>query len=494
MQPFSHTATLPRPVVILTVVAIGLFAAQLLLGTELYFAAGVLAALLIVVFTCQCIGFATVGGVLIAAFAVRYLVFAQVVKTAYGQPGHTNLAAPETTIAVILVGTISMCLAALVVSRVLGERTIIRFQTSPDTLAWVRDFSFVIGIAVVLTSRAGGDGQFGGALGIAKQLTNLGYFAIMVETFRVLTLTGGKRSLSPYLIGMIAIFTLLGFSQNSKTGIALPYFAYLLAAIGHRGAMSRRQIVATVIGGMLFAGLIYPMVHILRALTERVGISAEFGLAFELLSDALAGPDFFNDLWSMMDSAPDESVYAQGLNYLGARDHLVGRFLLIANTDTIVNAVNADGIYGPALIRAGLDSAKPHFISPDKLQGSTGDVVTWYYGLRTWGEVGYPANGLLADCYAALGWLGVAVLPFCLHAALLTLLQLPGRRAGGNLVGIFLVLINIQPFCEANIQQTVTSILRGMPQYIVAIVGLFLLVDFIGARRGRAARAAAPGA
>ena len=492
--PFVSTA--PNKILTALVGGAGvLFVAQLILGTAFYFAACVLIALLVAIFTCRRIGLDTIGGVLIAAFAVRYLLFSQIIKTAYGQPGDSNLAAPETTIAVLLVGIVSMCLAALVVARMLGDRQLIIFRQAPENLSRVRDISFLIGFGVLVVTRSGdaSNTQFGGLVGFAKQLTNLGYFAIMVETYRVLVLTDGRRTLSTYLLVMLAALSIIGIAFNSKTGIIQPYLAYLLASIIYRRTITPRQLVVTVVGVLVFVAFVYPIVHILRAYTERGGITAELGMVVGLLTDALASPRFFNDLWEMMKSTPDNSLYAQGLNYLGSRDDLLSRFLLIANTDTIVNAVNVDGPYGPDLIRAGLDTAMPYFVAPNKLQVSTGDIVTWYYGLRTWGEVGYPANGLLADCYAALGWLGVAVIPFIIQIAFLTFVQSAGRHATGNLIGAFFLLINFHPFCEANIQQFITNILRGTPQYMIAIVGMFLIVDFFKPRRARLARAESPG-
>jgi hypothetical protein len=137
---------------------------------------------------------------------------------------------------------------------------------------------------------------------------------------------------------------------------------------------------------------------------------------------------------------------------------------------------------------AGIDSALPHFIRPNKMQNSMGDVVTWYYGLRSWGYVGYPANGLLADCYAALGWMGVIVVPFVLQLLLLAQLQLAGRQVAGNLVGAFLLLLNFHIFGEANIQQYITNIIRGVPQYFVLIIALYYLSDLIQSRRERPER------
>lgn len=471
-----------------------LLIAQLLIGTAPYFAVAVYVSLLVVILTLRVIGFATIAGVLIGYFAFRYLVLSQVFKTLYGQPGQTNLAAPETTIFVLLVGITAMCAAAVVVSVLQRDRKVISLDFSPSTLTHVRNICFAIGFIILLStggmsSSESGEAQYGGLVGVIKQFSSLSYFAVMAETWRTLKRTDGKVSVSPSLVFMLAALSFVGLTVNSKFGVAQPFIAYLLASVAFRRRISRRQIAVSAFGAVLFIGAVYPIIHILRAYNDRADITMELSSMAEFVSESLADPSFIFRQWDQLKATPDDTVYAQGLYYLGSSDDLLGRFLLIANTDTIVSAVNHDGPYGMGLVLAGIDSSIPHFLSPDKLQNSTGDIVTWYYGLRRWGMIGYPANGLLADCYAALGWAGVVIIPFVLLVLLLGQLQLAGQRIAGNLLGAFLLLINLHSFGEANIQQYITTILRGLPQYLFAIVASTYFVNaLLGRHRVRATR------
>src|SRR5271169_5878747 len=76
--------------------AILLLVCQLLMGTSIYFAAGVFLTLLMVIFTWRLVGFGSIAGLLIAVIAFNFLVVSQIAKTIYGQPGETNISAPET--------------------------------------------------------------------------------------------------------------------------------------------------------------------------------------------------------------------------------------------------------------------------------------------------------------------------------------------------------------------------------------------------------------
>lgn len=478
-------------VAILISAATALFLIQLAIGTTFYFSALIYTSFLVSILTLRIIGFTSIAGILLSFFVLRYLVFSQVIKTLYGQPGHTNLAAPETTVAVLLVGLISMCAAAIIVSRLIGEKQFVSFNPEPSTLVHVRNICFGMGILTVLLASSfsfseSGDAQYGGIVGIAKQVSSISYFAVMAETWRVLMLTNGRRSLSRYLPIMLGILFVIGIASNSKTAILFPFMAYLLASIAYRRGISKQQLALVAAGVVGFTLVIYPLIHVMRGISERSGSLIELSTISEFVTKSISNPNYFYDQWDSLKAVPDDSVYAQGLHYLGSSDELLSRFLLIANTDIIVNAVNNDGMYGPGLIIAGINSSIPHFITPNKQQGSMGDVVTWYYGLRTWGLVGYPANGLFADCYAALGWLGVVIIPFSILIFYFSELQLTGTRFAGNLVGAFFVLITLNSFVEANIQQFISTVVRGLPQYFFLILAIFYSVDILlGRRRSR---------
>lgn len=472
--------------------AVFLLFCQLLVGTDFYFAAAVFAYHLVVLFTLRSIGFGSVAGILIGWMAFTYVSLAEVLKTFYGQPGDSNLAAPDVTITVLLVGTASVCAAAVVAAHILRDRRIVRVRTEPRVLEQARNLSLAIGLLFLIVNMSAGvtdTGQIapGSFTAIARQFGGIIYLSIIAETWRVLAVSQGRRSLSPTLVLMLIGLIAVGFFFNSKAGMAYPVVIYLFASAAYRRYLTRRQLLMTaaaLAGGIFIA---YPAVQLLRAHRDLAG-RVSFDTATEFLDQMLTDPQGLIDEWAAYKRRPDDSLYGRGLAYLGENDDLLGRFTLIANTDVIVAAVYQGDPYGWALIGRGLEMLMPTFLDPDKPREDTGDILTWHYGLRSWGVNGNPTTGIFADCYAALEWGGVAVIPFLVMLGLLTELQLSGRAIGGNLVGTYFTFQYLHPFVEDTLSNMVAAVIRGFPIELAFVLLIFYMADVLVDRRFRPKR------
>lgn len=469
--------------------AVLLFVAQVILGTSVTFAAEVLLAIVAVILTLRIIGWGSIAGILIAYFCFRYVIFSQVIKTLYGQAGDSRLGAPETTIGVIFVGICTMCFAALIVSHLFRGKTFVRIDPSVDVLKHVRNISIVIGAIAILIGRYsnGGDSaevDYGGIGQIAHQLGSLVYVSILAETWRVLKMTEGRRSTTPLLYCLIGGLTMLGIIADTKEGTAAPLLIYIIGSASYRYRITRSQLI--VIGSALFGGVlfVYPAIQLLRTQANslvQVPVSVTIGFIY----DSILNPTDFFRAWSQTRDLPRTDLYAEALNYLGDFDDLEGRFMLIANTDVIVAAVNDSGPVGMELATTGLGQLVPTFINPDKSRVFTGDYVTWYYGLRSWDVRGAPTIGLLADTYATEEWAGVIVLTFIFMFAFFFELGISGMTLRQNFMGAFLLYLYFHQFSEGNIAGFESDILRYLPIYFLMV---FILVRFAETLSNREAR------
>ncbi|HVB81193.1 MAG TPA: hypothetical protein VNE82_14740 [Candidatus Binataceae bacterium] len=470
-----------------------LLIAQLAVGTSVYFAAGVFVTLMIVVFTWRFLGIGNVAGLLIAVMATNYLVVSQILKTLYGQPGDSNLGAPDTTILVLLVGFSATCAAAILVTTLIGKRRVIAVDPSPTVLLYLRNITLGIGLVFVIYNRiadSGTDGsaQYGGFYAISHQFSGIIALPILAETWRLLMLSKGQRSLSVFNIALMIAIAVFGFISNTKEGTIAPFVLYLATTVAYRCYVTRGQIITAIAGAIVFVFLLYPAVQIMRSDRTATGITAETATEFveTTLSDPLA---FFRRFQQFQAVIPPNDLFTQSLAYLGTYDELTGRFLLIANADVVVNAVNADGPFGIGLWTMGIEQAVPTVLYPDKPRDDTSDIVTWYYGLRDWHVVGSPAIGLFAESYAIAELPGVVFLSFILMAIFFFELELTGTTIVRNFLATFFFFNFLHAFSEQSADGIAFQILRNIPIYYAIILGAVFLADvFAGRHTGRRVR------
>lgn len=465
-----------------------LFIGQLILGTSIYFSLGVYLSLIVTIITLSIIGFTSIAGMLIEYCIFRFLIFSQIAKTLYGQPGDSNLMAPDTTISVLLIGTTSICVAAILVSRFLRGSALIQQKVSPEILVHVRDISFVLGIICLAVIEFGsqtesGEGSYGGISGLAHQFSGVANLSVLAEAWRVLTVSEGRRSTSFRLYLILGVLTACGIAAGSKTSIAMPFLTYALGCFAFRRSVTKPQILlgaSIMVFGIL---ILYPLTNLSRNYISVTG--SRVAAVGELLDRILDDPGYLFNEWNVIKSQPilERSLMQQGLYYLGVDDPLLERFLLIANTDVIVNAVNTDGPFGfEAVVGHGFELVLPTFLAPNKTRVDIGDQITWYYGLSTPGVLGFPTIGFFASCYATLEWLGIIVIPLLIMIPLFLEVQLFGAGVFGNVFGVYLLLENFHSFGEMGVESGIQSIFRNIPLDVVVIIILFYVANLLSVR------------
>lgn len=466
---------------------------ELIAGTSFYFALCVFLSIIALIVTLRLIGIGSVAGILIASLEFRHLIFSQIMRTWSAQPADGDLLAPNTTITVILFGTVAICAAALLAHALIGRRKIIAARCPPERLRLARNLSLGFGLLFALLhayfqrSTDGGGPQYGFLNGLASIMGNLVYFAVYLETWRVLERSNGVRSTSTTLYWMLGPLTVWGFYANSKLGVALPFTSYLLAAMVYRQRITKNQtlaVAAVVVGGLMLVG---PGVEILR--TERDPMTGYLTTkqVLDFAERMVTDPESIRQEWTTLKEiqASGDSLFNTE-HYLG-NSNILERFAFISVTDTIVNAVNEDGPYGWGLVTDGFELIFPSFLNPDKPRVWTGDLMTWHYGLRSWGVTGNIATGIFADSYALAEWPGAFLAPFVLVFLFLLGAQSGGTSLRGNFIGAYFVVAYFHAFTEQGVEGLITIIFREVPTILVFLVGIFSLAEGIATRRGRAA-------
>lgn len=474
----------------MTIASFILFIFQLTLGTSVIFSTEVFTALLLTFATLRIIGLFTITGIFVFACVFRFLLFSQFMKTVYGQAGDSNLLAPETTITVISLGTITMCASAILVSLILRNTQIIKEGNKLDTLPKIRNISIILGsifpLIIILggTDTDTGEMARGGIVGWAHQFANIGYLAILAETFHVLNKSQGRRSISLYLLAAMGLLMAFGIADARKATIAQCLMSYFIACICIRKSITKQQIMATVLLATFGVTIVYPIINLSRS---TIGITgSRLTSVLEIIDRVIDDPSELYTMWEIQNSRPvlELDRMTQGLFYLGFDDALLERGLLIANTDVVASAVDEDGVFGIGGITDGFKLLLPTFLSPNKPKFSHGDQVTWYYGLRPYDLVGYPTLGFFGSCYATLGMFGVFLLTFCILFPMFFLLQISGRKIQqGNMLGIYLLVSNIPDFGEMGIDAAIIKVLRNIPLDIASVIIIFYVANLLSIHR-----------
>lgn len=475
----------------LLAIALIFMCAQLYLETPVYFAGGVFGIFLTVILTLRHIGFASIAGILILFQFFCQIGYSQIAKIVAGAPGQSNLQTPVTTIEINLIGTASFCAAAILIHSVLKRHKILAFNPSIERLAYVRNITFPLGMFFLIYAWAFGasdDGErdYGGLVGISNQYSYIVYLAVLAETWRILRVSEGRESLSRMLIFILAVLELRGFMQNSKLTMAAPILMYFAASISYRAYVTRPQLMALGVSACLGVFLVYPMIQVSRSMIGATGLSVE--AAGEFLNRMIDNPgSVFEEFQEMREeNSEDVSDFTAGLGYLGRADDLETRFVMISTTDMIAHAAENQGLYGSGLITEGFESAMPTFLYPDKPRTDTADELVWYYNLRPCCDPAYPTIGYFADSFAALGWLGVVVIPFFCGLVFFLEVQVGGTAIRGNFIGLYLMQKDFFFIGEGgNIAWFVIETIRNIPLDIMAIFAIFYAASSLG--KGRAA-------
>jgi hypothetical protein len=391
------------------IVALFLLFAQLLDGTDPVFAFLACVSLVFSALAFNLLdGLGTVSGGFVFFMAIPTFVILLFIKVFTWEPTNRHFEHPMLTITATALGWAGIMIAAGLSRRFITPKNIVRFTARDlENLKNTSAGLLVIGLTsqVLLSNfNTGGTGTIWTAL---NQLNIFIPMATILATYYEITISRGERSMNWVVLVSILYVAGFGFIAASKQGMYTPFLSYFLvcAALDFR---FRPLPVIAILGWLAFAvGFMFPWAQYARATTRQATFTGTVEATVNLLRNPQTIPAMYQ--WYSDSLKSNEEVNQVSLCY----DHphgLLDRESLICQDDRLIALTQHTGPVGPDYLIAGFEMVVPHFLWPNRVTLSLGNI----YGRET-GEAGSEdyatavAFAPIGDAYREFGWSGIIV-------------------------------------------------------------------------------------
>jgi hypothetical protein len=434
---------------------------QLLLGTNLVVLSLALLACLAGFAAFRLVGPYHSAAWLAFFFVLGNVLVALVAKTVFLQPLDSYLFAPLDSFLILAIGS-SLLLAAFLVSLVVPVgKPIFKPLVDKQRLRFVSTWTFFLGSAFWFLNRQFQDPD-GSGFGGVSVFWNLVLMAVIARTALLLESTNNKKSIDGFLLFILACAGLMGLIDNSKAEVALPVVAYFATSVFYRGGMTRRQLLAGVLGLLMMIAIIGPLIHTYRIL----GIQ---GLPWRqrvvLIERGVKEVVARGDLTRYQKLATGEFVEGY-YNYFGAGrgQMFLGRYAAIQQIDPVIATVERSGVIGGAVVWPSFQRLIPSFVYPNKPKYIEGYILLVKLGLIHPEGGKFPTVPLLAQTYASYGMAGVLLITFLTFTAFMLVLKKFGWHLHRNIFAIFFFSVFIVVYAnQGDLGQYAESALRTFP-------------------------------
>jgi hypothetical protein len=364
-------------------------------------------------------GFSRASGTYIFSFATLTAIIGVLWKIVLGEPGDSNLTAPNATLGTYVLGMAMMIVALFFSHRIIGK--------SRGLPALVRTDKVNLGLASIgclianqITVWANeflphGSGSLVNAINQASVFLPLGIILGTVHTIRT---TGGRRSVNLvtiYSMGLIFVFS--GLIYYSKQGMFTPFICWLVAAASQRYRLRPWQVAALGAFAVYSIMILSPLSQVGRA---NVPEDADNWKRAELTTDLLTHPkrlraEAGQDAEPL---APGEVLPSFQRGYFDTPQGLLDRLNMISADDRLVAFTLQGHTDGYQRLIFYFINWIPHFIFPAKDQyAPPGGSLAGNYYAHEMGTLLSPddtSTGIsfspTAEAFHLEGWLGIGVL------------------------------------------------------------------------------------
>lgn len=429
----------------------------------------------------------TVAGWLAFFFILGNVLIALVAKTLLVQALDSRLYAPLDSFLVLTAGSIEMLFAVAFALTVPVGKPIFRPLTNLQLLAWLSNWTFVLGMLLWFLDRLSQDPE-GSGFGGFGVFWNLLLMAVIARTALILERTGGRRSIDTRLAAILVACVAVGIIDNSKTHVALPIVSYFATSLFFRQGLALRQLAVGIFGLAVLATLISPLIHAFRALgIQEVSWTQRVALIERGVVDLTAPGQLqrYEQLAAQQFTSGYYDYFGDGSGQM-----VLGRYASIQQIDPVIARVSRQNALGGSVIWPAFSRLLPSFIFPDKPR-----YIESYGALVRLGLIDpeggkYPTVPLLAQSYAGYGTVGLLLIPLFAFIAMLLALKKLGWTLYRNVFGIFFFCVFVPIYAnQGDLGQYAGSVLRNFP--LLGAV-LWLLIHAFQGRAKRSLRRVLP--
>ncbi len=399
------------PTVLLTTVLL-LAIGELVCGTSVQFVLMMVVTLLSIGLTYNMLGgLGSLSGLVFASLALRWVVISQFAKVLLLQAADSHMEVPVLTATVYAVFFISLATGVFLFGRVrlklprpiepttASDSTILYLIALPAGLAGVILFNIS---NVVYSNGVDTNTQFNSyhSLGVALEL--MLSFALVIAVDARIRKTGGRHSFGIAAFLPFAVMVLSGFINTVRSGFANPILFYLITCYFRGYRFRLRHFVGACCSVLLFIAFLSPLELYSRGVVAGLGMEERIYQSFYVLRTAD---------WSQIRAATETSgLSSQDEDYYGLDWTVVLSRVSRIRMDSNLVAAGARSHYGFSAIKTDLLVQVPHFLYRNKPEYGSADFLGRFSGVSA--DVAgntEPAFTMVADSFAAFGWLGVVV-------------------------------------------------------------------------------------
>lgn len=329
---------------------------QLTLGTSLVFAGLSLTIFLLMPFSYRLYREAdSIGAILLLCTFGKLFIIAQWIKIGFLQPGDTNLARPNETAFILLLGLVAFFGAGFLMRLILPMIRVRLLKVETD-----RSFLLMLGLSVFVIAAAASvvrhligidrlsifdadDPELRGhGLVIWNYLAALLPLSSAVFTARNMLHSSGRRFLDTYVLLSLVGSVLLGVWDNSRTvmfsGVVTAYLTYL----SYGGRVRSLHIAVTLVGALVMSNFIFPFIDLQRGLPRTLSptefMTESINLAVDVVTVGRDTQESGASLSDMYESWTTRLYYGDPTGFLD-------RFSP-SQVDEVVDYVMENGFFG----------------------------------------------------------------------------------------------------------------------------------------------------
>ena len=357
-------------------------------------------------------------GVLNLVFNLKYIGFALVAKTLYGQTLDSHLYDPHAAFGLILLVMLSVT-AMLIVARALDKDS--SFFSFPMDLVSLRRLSVAcicIGMLGNLGYAGSGanntaDAVEGGALIVlSSEFRQYYYFGLITESVYAILKSNGRSFITSRLLFLFIIELIISIAFNNRELVVSCVISVVVVGFLY-DTIRIRHIVVGVAITYFFITVLTPITFYLRIYRSGSSFSEFAELAGSTLMKAATDPEYLKLITNT-----GANAFNQGdlpYDYYGLRSEALDRQSFISLLDAVYNGTRMRQPIGMAAVEQSLTRAAPGFLGYNKDVTNSygpGDWLSWQTGLEEPDAVSFTVFGLPMEGLATFGLTGLSLYPF----------------------------------------------------------------------------------
>lgn len=430
--------------------------AELALGSDPEVVALVVSASLVSIFPAVVFGVRDMPSLIALSVGARYASSAIAWRLMTGQRVDLGLYDPQTSFYVILCGTSAIAAAALAAHLLYWRKPLFREHYTSAGLEILIAAGAIATLFGFVAARSGAN-----VLGGIESLSGTGT-ALLPVGLLCYNYARGRPALSPMVLIPIVALSILGLGVNSRQGVLQPFSALIFFILCFHVRVSRRALIAGILGGALFVAIISPVMLAVRT-------ARHFASPDQMIALTISAMDSgqYRATAEAMDEARSLESGSYALHYTTGGGELAMRMVNVEQMDVLVDRAHRFGPIGTSRFWESFWELLPSAIASDKSAIKTPSYALWVYGLSVWGLESNATETAFGDAYAYGGVPFVLSSMFSVFLLLFVIFRIFCPRFEYSPLALFFVAAYIHALTEQNVIGTLAIPIRAFPFELV---------------------------